>query len=69
MQDSQSTTCRAAGHRNGLRPNGDGCGLVTSTVYALIVPVLMLVFAISTGSRLIAGDEESGDLELEATSR
>lgn len=47
---------------------GTAAGWVTSTVYGLIGPLLLLVFAITTGSRLIAGDEESGDLELEATS-
>ncbi len=45
---------------------GTAAGWLTSTIYAFVVPVLLLVFAIATGSRLIAGDEESGDLELEA---
>ncbi|WP_028479334.1 ABC transporter permease subunit [Nocardia sp. CNY236] len=47
---------------------GTASGWLTSTVYALMGPVLLLIFAITFGSRLIAGDEESGDLELEATS-
>lgn len=41
-------------------------GYLTSTVYGLLGPVLLLVFAIATGARLIAGDEEDGTLELTA---
>lgn len=44
-------------------------GYITSTVYGLLGPVLLLVFAISTGARLIAGQEEDGTLELELTTR
>ncbi|QUR68039.1 ABC transporter permease subunit [Mycobacterium spongiae] len=47
---------------------GTAAGWLTSTVYGLVGPVLLLVFAIAAGSRLIAGAEESGVLELEATS-
>jgi len=42
-------------------------GYLESTVYALLAPILMLVFALAVGARLIAGDEEAGALELEAT--
>lgn len=42
-------------------------GYVTSTVYSLIGLALLLVHGISRGSRLIAGDEEDGVLELELT--
>ncbi|MFO7779596.1 MAG: ABC transporter permease subunit [Nitriliruptoraceae bacterium] len=42
-------------------------GYLESTVYALLAPILMLVFALAFGARLIAGDEESGAMELEAT--
>lgn len=41
-------------------------GYLESTVYGLLAPILMLVFAIGFGARLIAGDEEAGALELEA---
>ena len=41
-------------------------GYLESTVYALLAPILMLVFALATGARLIAGEEEVGALELEA---
>lgn len=42
-------------------------GYVSSTVYALLAPILLLVFAIGTGARLIAGQEEDGTLELSFT--
>lgn len=47
---------------------GTAGGWVTSTVYGLLGPALLLIFAISSGARLIAGEEEAGTLELEATS-
>lgn len=46
---------------------GTAGGWVTSTVYGLLGPVLLLIFAIGAGARLLAGDEESGTLELEVT--
>lgn len=46
---------------------GTAAGYLTSTVYALLGPVLLLVFAIATGTRLLAGQEEDGTLELEFT--
>jgi ABC-2 type transport system permease protein len=46
---------------------GSPAGYLESTVYALLAPILMLVFALGLGARLIAGDEEVGALELEAT--
>lgn len=42
-------------------------GYLESTVYGLLGPVLLLVFAISHGARLLAGREEDGTLELELT--
>lgn len=47
---------------------GSAAGWITSTVYALMGPALLLVFAVATGARLIAGEEEDGSLELELTS-
>lgn len=44
---------------------GTAGGYLSSTVYGLLGPVLLLVFAIATGTRLIAGQEEDGTLELE----
>jgi ABC-2 type transport system permease protein len=46
---------------------GTGAGYLESTVYALLAPALLLVFGIAAGARLLAGDEESGALELEGT--
>jgi len=42
-------------------------GYITSTVYGLIAPALLLVFSIATGARLISGQEEDSTLELELT--
>lgn len=39
-------------------------GYLQSTVFGIIGPILMLIFAISTGSQAIAGDEERGTLDL-----
>lgn len=47
---------------------GSPGGYLSSTVYGLLGPVLLLVFAIGTGARLVAGNEEDGSLELELTS-
>jgi ABC-2 type transport system permease protein len=42
-------------------------GYLTSTIFGLLGPALMLVFAVSTGARTIAGEEEAGGLELAAS--
>lgn len=44
---------------------GTAAGYVQSTVFGILGPVLLLVFGIATGARLIAGQEEDGTLELE----
>ena len=46
---------------------GTAGGYISSTVYGLLGPILLLVFAIGAGARLIAGQEEDGTLELELT--
>jgi ABC-2 type transport system permease protein len=46
---------------------GTPAGYISSTVYGLLAPILLLVFAIGTGARLIGGEEEDGSLELEFT--
>ena len=46
---------------------GTAAGYVQSTVYGILGPVLLLVFGIATGARLVAGQEEDGTLELEFT--
>jgi ABC-2 type transport system permease protein len=42
-------------------------GYLTSTIFGLLGPALLLVFAVSTGARVIAGEEEAGGLELAAS--
>jgi ABC-2 type transport system permease protein len=39
-------------------------GYLGSYVFGLLVPVLLIIFTVITGSRAIAGDEESGVLDL-----
>lgn len=39
-------------------------GYLASTVFGLLVPVLLAVYTIVAGSRAVAGDEESGVLDL-----
>ena len=39
-------------------------GYLSATVYGLVVAVLIAVFAISAGTRIVAGDEEAGTLDL-----
>lgn len=46
---------------------GTAAGYLESTVFGLLGPALLLVFAIGAGARLIAGEEEAGTLELELT--
>ena len=44
-------------------------GYLGSAVYGLVALALLMVFVIGSGSQLIAGPEERGELELELTSR
>lgn len=39
-------------------------GYLGSTVYGLLAPLLVAVFAIASGTRAVAGDEEAGTLDL-----
>lgn len=39
-------------------------GYLGSTVFGILGPILAIIFAISTGAKAIAGDEENGSLEL-----
>lgn len=47
---------------------GTAAGYVSSSVFGLLGPIMMLVFGIGLGAKLIAGNEEDGTLELELTS-
>lgn len=44
---------------------GTPTGYLESTVFGLLGPVLLLVFGIGFGARVLAGEEEQGTLELE----
>ncbi|SCL16800.1 ABC-2 type transport system permease protein [Micromonospora nigra] len=39
-------------------------GYLGSAVYGMLVPLLVAVFAIAAGARVVAGDEEAGTLDL-----
>ena len=55
------TAMRNAFHLNDY---GTAPGYFGSSVFGLVVPVLVAVFAIATGARAVAGDEEAGTLDL-----
>lgn len=44
---------------------GTAPGYLDSTIYSMLAPALLLVFAIGSGARILAGQEEDGTLELE----
>lgn len=39
-------------------------GYLNASVYGLVVAVLLIVYAVAAGTRLVAGDEEAGTLDL-----
>jgi ABC-2 type transport system permease protein len=45
---------------------GTPAGYLTATIFGLLGPALLLVFAIGAGARAIAGEEQDGRLELTA---
>lgn len=47
---------------------GTGAGYLGAVVYGLLGPVILLVYGIGLGGRLIAGQEEDGTLELDLAS-
>lgn len=51
----------------GMDRIGSAAGYLQSTVFGLLGPALLLVFAIGSGARTLAGAEEDGTLELELT--
>ncbi|MER5635553.1 ABC transporter permease subunit [Kitasatospora sp. NPDC002227] len=59
--DSFPKALRDAFH---LQDYGTVAGYFGSTVFGLLVPILLAVFAVSAGARAIAGDEEAGTLDL-----
>ena len=44
---------------------GTGAGYLEAVIYGLLGPVLLLVYGIGLGGRVIAGQEEDGTLELD----
>ncbi len=44
---------------------GTAPGYLESTVFGLLAPILLLVFALGFAARVLAGEEEDGSLELE----
>jgi ABC-2 type transport system permease protein len=46
---------------------GTAAGYLEAVVYGLVGPVLLLVYGIGLGARLVAGQEEDGTLELDLT--
>lgn len=59
--DSFPKSLRDAFH---LEDYGTAPGYFGSTVFGLLVPILLAVFGIAAGTRAIAGDEEAGTLDL-----
>lgn len=51
----------------GMRQLGSPVGYLDATVFGLIGPILLLVFATMHGSRAVAGDDEDGVLDLYLT--
>lgn len=47
-----------------MQDYGTAAGYFGSTVFGLLVPILLAVFAIAAGTKAIAGDEEAGTLDL-----
>jgi ABC-2 type transport system permease protein len=41
-----------------------GTGFLNAELYTLVLPILFLVFGISRGAKLLAGEEEAGSLEV-----
>ncbi|WP_227999471.1 ABC transporter permease subunit [Nocardia australiensis] len=52
--------------REAMRLNdmGSAAGYLGSTVFGLLLPLLMMGFGVTFGARAVAGDEESGYLDL-----
>jgi ABC-2 type transport system permease protein len=67
MDDLIATLPEALVDGLGYGAIGTAPGYLDSTVYSLLGPALMLVFAIGFGARVVAGQEEDGTLELELT--
>lgn len=47
-----------------MQDYGTAAGYFGSTVFGLLVPILLAVFAVGAGTKAVAGDEEAGTLDL-----
>jgi ABC-2 type transport system permease protein len=47
-----------------MQDMASAAGYLGSTVFGILVPILVVIFAIAAGSRAVAGDEEAGTLDL-----
>ena len=61
LEDSEALTRVFAG---GFTDLTSPEGYLNSQLYSLLVPILLLVFAVSQGSGAIAGEEEKGTLDI-----
>lgn len=43
---------------------GTGTGFLNAELFTLVLPVLLIVFAVARGARMVAGEEEAGTLDL-----
>ncbi|GAA2333902.1 hypothetical protein SVIO_065390 [Streptomyces violaceusniger] len=50
--------------RDALHIDATAAGYLQASVFGLILPLLAMIYGIATGSRAIAGEEESGQLDL-----
>lgn len=48
----------------GMTDFASGAGYMQATIYSILIPLLLLIFAIGFGARAIAGEEETGTLDL-----
>ena len=44
-----------------------GIGFMNAELFSLVLPVVFVIYAVSRGSRLVAGEEEDGTMEVLAT--
>ncbi|MFI2212486.1 ABC transporter permease subunit [Streptomyces sp. NPDC020141] len=50
--------------RDGLHIDATAAGYLNASVFGILLPVLAMIYGVMTGTRALAGDEESGRLDL-----
>ncbi|MFJ1596496.1 ABC transporter permease subunit [Streptomyces sp. NPDC088261] len=50
--------------RESLHIDASAAGYLHASVFGVILPLLAMIYGVTTGSRAVAGDEESGQLDL-----